>query len=79
MGCRHAKGNICLILSNKCKCEIFNQDEERCSKNDNSIIHYLKHIGTYDKMVKNNPEYLEIAPKVPEHKKNIMNRFMKEN
>jgi hypothetical protein len=79
MGCRHAKDNICLILSNNCKCKIFNQDEERCSNNGNGIIYYLRYIGTYDKMVKNNPEYLAIPPEEPKHKKFIMNRFMKQN
>lgn len=80
MGCRHAKGDICLILSNNCKCVmIFDQNEESCSKRQDGIIHYLEHIGTYDKMVKNNPEYLATPPEVPKHKKFIMNRFMKQN
>ncbi len=80
MGCRHAKGDICLILSNNCKCVmIFDQNEESCSKRDDGIIHYLKRIGTYDAKVKNNPEYLGSALELPKHKEFIMDRFMKQN
>jgi len=80
MGCRHAKGDICLILSNNCKCVmIFDQNEESCSKRADGIIRYLKHIGTYDSKVKNNPEYLVSALELPKHKEFIMDRFMKKN
>ncbi|OOM72900.1 hypothetical protein CLPUN_46030 [Clostridium puniceum] len=79
MGCRHAKGDICLILSNNCRCRIFNQDEETCTNRDDGIINYLKRIGTYDESVKNNNEYLVNKLKMPRHKKFIMDRFMKQN
>lgn len=80
MSCRHAKGNVCLILSNNCKCVmIFDQNEESCSKRDDGIINYLKRIGTYDTKVKDNPEYLSSELEFPKHKEFIMDRFMKEN
>jgi len=79
MSCRHAKGNVCLILNNNGKCGIFNQDEERCSKQQGAIIWYLKTIGTYDEKVKNNPDYLAEKPQVSKHKSFIMDRFTKKN
>lgn len=79
MSCRHANGEICLILNNNGRCGIFNQDEERCSKKNGGVIHYLKHIGTYDEKVKSNPDYLAEPLEVPKHKEFIMDRFMKQN
>ena len=56
---------------------IYDQNEESCSRRDDGIIHYLKHLGTYDKMVKNNSDYLVNKPQLSKHKAFIMNRFTK--
>ena len=79
MSCRHANGEICLILNNNCRCVmVYDQNEESCSRRDGGIIHYLKHLGTYDAMVKNNPDYLAENPQLSEHKAFIMDRFTKQ-
>lgn len=80
MSCRHANGEICLILNNSGRCAmVYDQNEESCSRRDDGIIHYLKHLGTYDKKVKNNPDFLAEKPQLSEHKAFIMNRFTKQN
>lgn len=78
MSCRHAKGDICLILNNNGKCVMqYDQHEESCSKREDGIIHYLKRLGTYDEMVKNNPDYLANKAQLPKYKEFIMDRFTK--
>lgn len=62
MKCRHVKDGICLILNDKGKCCIFSQKEEDCREKVGGIIHYLVGQGTYDNMVKDNPEYLNTMP-----------------
>jgi hypothetical protein len=80
MSCRYAKGDVCLILINNGKCFMrYDQNEESCSNRDDGLIHYLKHLGTYDKMVKNNSEYLANKAQLPKHEAFIMDRFTKQN
>lgn len=62
MKCRHAKGSICLILNDNGKCSIFSQKEEECRTRVGGIIHYLVGQGTYDTMVKDNPDFLATVP-----------------
>jgi hypothetical protein len=58
---------------------IFDQNEESCSRREDGIIHYLKRLGTYDKLVKNNPKYLANKAPLSKYKAFIMNRFTKQN
>jgi len=79
MSCRYAKGDACMILNNNGKYTVFNQDEERCSNQNETVINYIKTIGADEEEAKNNLDCIEIEVDLSMHEEFIMDRFTKRN
>lgn len=56
MACKHADGNTCLLI--KQKCIYIEIDAAKCSEDNSGIIKYLKNSGVYEVKVENDPKFL---------------------